>query len=211
MNNNQNLGISKELNHHYRTINMLLTIYEKLHNRYRLRARILDTFLLLAAIFLSLTTFVDQKILQILQITPEIGQMILWISSFMIFAIAVFSLLIDWEKKTATFGQAIDTLVKIQIDCHEQLKVAVPEEPWDLKAKCLVYSSIINNLPKIPEHDYHQLKAFHKRQMELGKMIDLYPGGSVLLLRVFTFFRANSHVLLRKPFGCNNDEIDKND
>jgi hypothetical protein len=129
----------------------------------------------------------------------------------MVFAIAMTSLLIDWKEKTAYFSQAIDTLGKIQIECREQLKVDVPEEPWDLKTKCLIYSSIINNLPRIPDHDYHKLKAFHKRQMELGKMIDLYPGSSVWLLRIFTFFRANSHVLLRKPFICNNNEIDKPD
>jgi hypothetical protein len=209
MNKSNTASIMKELNHQYRTMNMWLTIYEKLHARYRIRAWLLELILLLASILLCLTTFVDQKILQFLQVSVEESQMILWISSFIIFGIAIISLIINWKEKAANFNQAINSLNKIQIDCREQLKLEMPEELWDLKTKSLIYTSVINDLPKITERDFHKLKAFHKRQLELDKMIDLYPGSSVWLLKLFTFFRANIHVLLRKPFINNNCEDTK--
>lgn len=210
MNKVNDTTIVKELQHQYRTMNMWLTIYEKLYARYRIRARLLELVLLMSSIFLCLTTFVDSKILQSLLITPDKSQIILGISSLVVLVIALVSWIIGWKEKAACFGGAVDTLNKTYTECHQLLKLEETETE-DLRTKSLIYSSIINNLPKIAEQDFYKLKAFHKRQLELDKMIDLYPGSSLWLLKILTFFQANIHVLLRKPFINNHDNVNSNE
>lgn len=191
----------KQLTLLYRTMDMLLTIYEKLGGRYRFFAGILDLLLLLASITLCLTTFVDLKILQYLLITPEKKGVILSISALLTFVLSVTSLMIDWKKKVSSFSQAAETLRKLKSDCREKIKRNNPEE---LSANYIGFSSIINNLPQISERDFQRLKAYHKRQTELNKMIELYPGSSIGLLRVLVSFKANLNLLLRRPITAKN-------
>jgi hypothetical protein len=205
MNNIDETSVTKELHHQYRVMNMWLTIYQKLFTRYRIRARLLELILLLCALLLCLTTFVDHKILQFLLISPDKSQMILGFSSFAVLVIALLSWITNWKEKAAYYDQAVDTLCKAQIECSELFKLAITQAE-DLRAKSFVYSYLINNLPQITEQDFHRLKAFHKRQLEVNKMIDRYPGSSVWLLRGFIFFQANIHVLLRKPFINQSDD-----
>jgi hypothetical protein len=200
----------KELQLQYRTMNMWRTIYEKLYTRYRIRARLLELVLLISAVFLCLATFVDPKILQFFLISVDKRQTILGISSVVVLIIALLFWIINWKEMAACFGGAVDTLNKNCTECQELLKLE-NETPEAIKAKTLIYSSIINSLPKITEQEFYKLKAFHKRQLELNKMIDLYPGSSVWLLKILTFFQANIHVLLRKPFNNNHDNANNNE
>jgi hypothetical protein len=209
MNQENDIIVVKELRHQYRTMNMWLTIYEKLYSRYRMRTRLLELALLICSILLCLTTFVDSRILRFLLITPGKGQMILGFSSLAVLVIALLLWILDWKEKAASFGGAVDTLNKTYTECYQLLKLEAAEIE-DLRTKSLIYSAIIHNLPKIAEQDFHKLKAFHKRQMELDKMIELYPGSSVWLLKISTFFQANIHVLLRKPFNNSNDDLNSN-
>lgn len=191
----------KQLNLQYRTMDMLLTIYEKLSGRYRIFTGILDLLLLFSSITLCLTTFVDLKILQYLLITPEKKEIILSISALLTFVLSIIFLMIDWKKKVSIFSQAAETLRKLKSDCREKIKRANPEE---LSAGYIGYSSVINNLPQISERDFQRLKAYHKRQAELNKMIELYPGSSIGLLRILVSFKANLNLLLRRPMTAKN-------
>jgi hypothetical protein len=199
MSENDKDSVVKELNLQYRTMDMLLTIHEKLHDRYQFRAGCLDLLLLLASVALCLTTFVDPRVLQSLQISPDKRDLILGSSALLVFAVSIIAMMIDWKKKVASFGRAAETLRNHKSDCQEKLKLENPD-CRELQANYIEYSSILNNLPKIPERDFYKLKAFYKRQTELGKMIDLYPGSSVWLLRVLICFKANWNLMLRKPF-----------
>jgi hypothetical protein len=199
MNNSDDASVAKELHHQYRIMNMWLTIYQKLFTRYRLRAKIFELILLLCALLLCLTTFVDHKILQFILITSDKSQMILGFSSFALLIIALLSWVTNWKERAAYYGQAVDILCKTRIECGELLKLTITETE-DFRTKSFIFSFLINNLPQITEKEFHRLKAFHKRQLEVDKMIDRYPGSSVWLLRGFIFFQANIHVLLRKPF-----------
>lgn len=211
MNKANDTAIIKELHHQCRTLDMWLTIDQKLFTRYRRQARFLEAILLLCALLLCLTTFVDSRVLQLLLITPIKGQIILGISSFAILIVSLLFWITDWKEKAACFEHAVDILNHTYAECHDLLKKIEETEADVLRVKSLVYGSVINNLPRITEKDFYKLKAFHKRQLELDKMIELYPGSSVWLLRIFTFFQANMHVLLRKPFMKNIGDENSNE
>lgn len=188
-----------EFNLQGKKIALLLTIYEKLFDRYFIRARILDFALLVTSIVVCLTTFVDPKILEFFKIPSDKSVMILGVGAFIIFAISVFSFINNWKTQAADLGRAANTLSRMKTECAEKVKAENQDELKQLQIKAIEYASVINNLPKIPGKEFHKLKTLHQRRIELSRMTEIYPGSSVWLLKLVVHLRANLNVLLRKP------------
>ncbi len=180
-------------------IALLLTIYERLADRYSIRARVLDYALLITSIIICLASFVDPKILEYINIPSNKSFIILGSGSVVIFVISVFSFICNWKTRAADFGRAAEILNRLKAECNEKAKTGSPEENKQLQIQAVEYYAIINNLPKIPQKEFHKLKTLHKRRLELDRMTELYPGSSVWLLKFVVHFRANLNVLLRKP------------
>jgi len=180
-------------------IALLLTIYERLADRYFIRARVLDYALLIASIVICLISFVDPKILEYVNIPSDKSFIILGSGAFMIFVISVFAFICNWKTRAADFGRAAEILNRLKAECNEKAKTGIPEDNKQLQIKALECFAIINNLPKIPQKEFHKLKTLHKRRLELDRMTELYPGSSVWLLKFVVHLRANLNLLLRKP------------
>lgn len=188
-----------ELSLQSKKIALLLTIYERLSDRYRFRAKILDFCLLVASIIVCLSTFVDSKILEFFKIPFDKLFISLGIGAFMLFVFSVCSLVSDWKTQAANFGRAANLLSRMKAESSEKPKADSQEELKQLQIKAVEYAAIINNLPKIPQKEFHKLKTLHKRRIELSRMTEIYPGSSVWLLKLVVHLRANLNVLLRKP------------
>lgn len=178
---------------------LLLTIYERLADRYIFRSRVLDYALLITSIIICLASFVDPKILAHINVSTDKSFILLGSGAFLIFTISVFSFISNWKTRAADFGRAAEILNRLRAECNENSKIGIPEDSKQLQLKAIEYFAIINNLPKIPQKEFHKLKTLHKRRLELDRMTELYPGSSVWLLKFVVHFRANLNVLLRKP------------
>ena len=187
------------LNLSSKKIALLLTIYERLSDRYSVRARILDYALLITSIVICLASFVDPKILEFINIPAENSFILLGSGAFVIFVLSIFSFISNWKGRAANHYRAAETLNRLKAECNEQTKSGIPEDTKQLETKVIEYFAVINNLPKIPQKEFHKLKTLHKRRLELDRMTELYPGSSVWLLKFVVHFRANLNVLLRKP------------
>jgi hypothetical protein len=95
----------------------------------------------------------------------------------------------------------------MKAESGEKTKADSQEELKQLQIKAIEYAAIVNNLPKIPQKEFHKLKTLHKRRIELNRMTEIYPGSSVWLLKIVVNLRANLNVLLRKPVV--NDSMEK--
>lgn len=196
-----------ELNLQGKKIALLLTIYERLHDRYQIRSKILDLCLLITSILVCLTTFVDQKVLEFIKIPSDKIYIILGVGAFLVFVFSVSSLVSKGKTQAADFGRAANTLSRMKAECDDRIKADTQEEIKQIQIKAIEYTSLINNLPKIPQKEFHKLKTLHKRRIELNRMTEIYPGSSVWLLRIVVNLRANLNVLLRKPVV--NDSVEE--
>lgn len=196
-----------ELNLQSKKIALLLTIYERLHDRYQIRSKILDFCLLITSILVCLTTFVDQKVLEFIKIPSDKIYIILGVGAFLLFVFSVSSLVSNGKTQAADFGRAANTLSRMKAECDDRIKADTQEEIKQMQIKAIEYTSLINNLPKIPQKEFHKLKTLHKRRIELNRMTEIYPGSSVWLLRIVVNLRANLNVLLRKPVV--NDSVEE--
>ena len=146
-----------------------------------------------------MASFVDPKILARLQVSFDKSSILIGSGAFLIFIISVFSFISNWKTRAADFSRAAEILNRMKAECNENSKIGIPEDNKQSQLKAIEFYAIINNLPKIPQKEFHKLKTLHKRRLELDRMTELYPGSSIWLLKFVVHFRANLNVLLRKP------------
>lgn len=191
----------EELEHHYRVIDMMLTMHSTLRDRYQRRALLVDLVLLCSSVILCAAVFIDPNVLKSLNIDPQMSQIAIGICSVLVFLISVVELRVDWKEKAERHSQANDTLGRLKAECRELLKSEDQPDPQRVREQCHACAWALNNLPKIPEAEFHRLKALHKRKIELSKMIDAYPGSPLLMLRLLLWFRATRNLLKWRQRG----------
>lgn len=191
----------EELKHQYRVIDMMLTMHSALRDRYQRCALLMDLVLLCSSVILCAAVFIDPNVLKSLNIDPQMSQIAIGICSVLVFLISVVELRVDWKEKAERHSQANDTLGRFKAECRELLKSEDQPDPQRVREQCRACAWALNNLPKIPEAEFHRLKALHKRKIELSKMIDAYPGGPLFMLRFILWFRATRNLLKSRQRG----------
>lgn len=185
----------EELRHHYRVIDMMLTMHSALRDRYQRRALLVDLVLLCSSVILCAAVFIDPDVVKSLNIDPQMSRIAIGICSILVFLISVMELRVDWKEKAERHSQANEALGRLKAECRELLKSEDQPDSQRIKEQCHACAWVLNSLPKIPEAEFHRLKALHKRKIELSKMIGTYPGSSLFMLRLILWFRATRDLL----------------
>jgi hypothetical protein len=60
------------------------------------------------------------------------------------------------------------------------------------------YENVNDLVAKIPERRFLELKALHRRKVEMSKFLDEHPGASISFLRLKVWFRDNMQTWLDK-------------
>lgn len=187
----------EELKHHYRIIDMLLSMHSKIRDENQRLALLCNLFLLFSSVILGTFVFIDPDLLRFLRINPQVAQVIVGICSTVVFLISLIELRVDWKEKAERHSGACEVLAKLKADCRELLKVQSQPNPQDIAEQCRKCAQSLASLPKIPDKRFHSLKAYHQSKIELSMLIDAHPGAPVWLLRIVLFSRGLKS-LLRK-------------
>jgi uncharacterized membrane protein YqjE len=112
----------QELEHHYRVIDMMLSMHSKLRDDNQKLALVVNLLLLTSSVLLSTLVFVDPAILKFLKIDPQVSQVSIGLCSTVVFLISLIELRVDWKEKMERHSQACEILSKLKADCRELLK-----------------------------------------------------------------------------------------
>ncbi|MBD2074156.1 hypothetical protein H6F86_09680 [Phormidium sp. FACHB-592] len=185
----------QELEHQHRIIDMMLSGHSKLRDDNHRLAVAVNLLLLCSSVVLSTLVFVDPAILSFLRIDSKVSQIVIGVCSTLVFLISLIELRVDWKEKAARHSQACEVLGKLKAECRELLKSSQPDSQR-IADQCKLSAQMLSTLPKIPEEKFHSLKAYHQAKKELSKLIDLYPGVPVWLLRIVLLFRGIKKLFL---------------
>jgi hypothetical protein len=197
----------EDVKHHYRVIDMMLTMHSVLRDHNAGLSLVTDVLLLCSSVLLCSFVFIDPKILSLLTIAPELAQTVVGGSSIIVFIISLVQLRVDWKEKAEKHSQACDTLSRLRGKCRDLLKAEqAPEE--QIKDLCTECTLTLRNLPKVPERKFHALKLYHQRKILLSKMIDSNPGSPLILLRLRIWFNGiRSRDKTEKSAGGNDASV----
>ncbi len=173
---------AEELSHHYRVVDMMLTMHSALRDRYSRRALAADLLLLLFSLILNALVFLDPSILDALGFSHDSSRIAIGVSSILLLFLSLVSWRVDWKERAQSHSQAADTLGKLKLDCRSALE-AVPADEQRIQQQANTSAWVLNSLQKIPEAQFITLKALHKRKIRLSQLLDTYPAVPILILR----------------------------
>lgn len=185
----------QELEHHYRVIDMMLSMHSKLRDDHQKLALSINLLLLCLSVILNTFVFIDPNVLNFLNFDPQLSQIIIGVCSILVFLISLIELKVDWNKTAERHTQACETLGQLKAECREILKSNSQPDPQDVADQCKICAQTLNTLPKIPDTKFPELKAYHKSKIELSKMIDAHPGVPVWILRLTLKLRAIKNLI----------------
>ncbi len=173
---------AEELSHHYRVVDMMLTMHSALRDRYSRRALTADLLLLLFSLILNALVFLDPSILKPLGVSQDAARVAIGGFSVLLLFLSLVTWRVDWKERAQLHSQAADTLGKLKLDCRSVLE-AVPVDEHRMQQQADTCAWVLNSLPKIPEAQFVKLKALHKRKIRLSQLLDTYPAAPLPILR----------------------------
>jgi hypothetical protein len=164
------------------TIDMMLTMHSVLRDRYKGWACALDISLVTTSVLLLVTGFVDPTFLKGLKIPQNYTIIGSKICAITIFIVSLITLRVDWKGRVAEHEKACESLARLKGKTKEVLldKGLSEELAKEHQQLC---NLTIGGLCKVPEDDFHRLKAYHVKKVALSKMISDLPGTPVWILR----------------------------
>ncbi|MCX5981941.1 MAG: hypothetical protein NTY89_09115 [Nostocales cyanobacterium LacPavin_0920_SED1_MAG_38_18] len=174
----------QELEHHYRVIDMMLSMHSKLRDDNQNLALTVNLVLLVSSVILCTLVFIDPGLIKFLGINTQTSQITIGLCSNLVFIISLIEFRVDWKQKAERHGQACETLIKLKAECREILKSTTTVDPQKIAEQCKTCAQTLNTLSKIPDNKFHALKSYHKSKIELSKMIDSHPAIPVWILRI---------------------------
>ncbi|MBD2501890.1 hypothetical protein [Anabaena azotica] len=188
----------QELEHHYRVIDMMLSMHSKLRDDNQNLALTVNLVLLVSSVILCTFVFIDPELLKFLKINTQISQITIGLCSNIAFVISLIEFRVDWKQKAERHGQACEILGKLKAECRGILKSNTTVDPQIVAEQCRSCAQILNTLPKIPDNKFPSLKAYHKTKIELSKIIDLHPGIPVWILRITLIYHSFKKLFSRQ-------------
>lgn len=175
-----------------KVLNMMITAHSVLRDRYNRKSAFFENCLLIAAVILNTIVFVDAKFITKFTLLSEDSQkLISGIASILVFTISVVLLQVKWKAKAESHSKAASQLFKLLQELREILQlVDTNEKNIQLSKFSDKYIQISLTLTQIPERKFNTLKLIHYRKIELSKLIDIYPGSILLILKIRLFLSS---------------------
>lgn len=184
---------NSEIDRKYRVLKQTLSMHTFLSQKYKLRATILDVALITCATAFCATTFVGDDFYSMIGIDIHNSKFLLGGISIIAFLASIISLRIDWKGLYTNHNNAVDKLsdvVALFRDSRSEEKLWASDKIKLLSDK---YNISMSNIIQIPPNQFVKLKAKHIRKIEISKLVDQYPGSTLLLLK----FKLTINIIIK--------------
>ncbi len=104
---------NQELDRKYRVLRQTLGIHSILRDKFALRAKLVESTLLVCSVIFCATTFASDELYQTLGIDAARGKVVLGITSVAAFAASLILLFVDWKGQSENHRQAAERWSKV--------------------------------------------------------------------------------------------------
>ena len=186
----------KEIEHYFRVTDMMVSMHSYLRDRYARNAVLIDIALLCVSVVLCAAVLIDPVVLNVLRVAPVVGRTAVGICSIVVFVISVIQLRVNWTQMSQRHARAAEILSGLKLGCRALLRSESEADSEEVEEKCQECRLALSSLPSIPDRMFDRLKVWHRRKIELSKLIDKHPGCPLFLLSLKLSFGA-----IRKASG----------
>jgi hypothetical protein len=164
-------------------VDLMLTAYSRLRDRYLRLGLLLSAILLLVSAILCGFTFATDQDLKSLPWLGSRGLGWLRVIGVIGFASAVLEVKLDFSGLGRRYGDAAERVATLKATFSQALRAAPLSEPARDELS-QAYWATMGGIPRIPERSFPAMKAAHVRKVELCRRLDSSPLRPVWLVRV---------------------------
>lgn len=179
-----------ELKRQCRLADQMLSMYSILRDRYERRALYLTLGILGSSVILCACTFLPEDALEAVGITALSVKIIIGAFSSLVLFLSIIELRVDWKKRAQGYADAAEALARWRSNYRNTIAQFNPLTADKATALLVSYAETLENRPRIPDSEFHRLKALHLRKVEISRMIDAAPGCPVVILRLRLFWKG---------------------
>ncbi len=169
-----------ELERQRRVIDLMITSYSVLRDRCNRKALLLTLVNLLSSVILCALTFLPDDTIQALHLPLVSTRVLIGTFSSLVLFSSIVELRVDWKGRGGRYADAAERLARAKL-LYGTARSAVEVTER--------YHQIMEDLPRLPDHKFAALKAYHARKVQLSRMIDDSPGCPLWILRVGLLYR----------------------
>lgn len=172
-----------------RIVDMMLSMHSRLRHEFIRLATTFDVVRLLGAAILVSTSFSDSVVWASIGLAGLDTVRIARVVSTVLLVMGIASLRLNWASKAGAHEKASQSLAKLKSQVRLLQHGTVEKPDATKKEELHDIQTVLAELPPIPPHKFHRLKAHHLRKIAVSKLLDKFPGAPVWLLRLRLFLR----------------------
>lgn len=174
---------NQELDRKYRVLRQTLGIHSILRDRFALRAKVVESTLLVCSVIFCATTFANDELYQVLGIGIAQGKVVLGITSVTAFAASLILLFVDWKGQAEKHSQAAERWSKVLALYRDAWHSDGTWEHAKIKRLNEAYWDADERTVPLPSGAaFAKLKSTFLIGVEISKMKSRYPGCPRLIL-----------------------------
>ena len=182
--------IEDELKRQYRISDQMLSMYSVLRDRHSRTALSLTLGIFGSSVLLCACTFLPDDALGTLGITPMGTKILLGAFSSHVLFLSIVELRVDWKEQSRGYADTAEALARWKAHYRNTVAISNPLTTDQMKELLASYGGTMEHRPRIPDSQFHALKARHLRKIEISKMIDSYPGCPIIFLKLRLLWRG---------------------
>jgi hypothetical protein len=168
-----------------------ITAHSYLREKFARRGAIISAGIIIASALVTFLAVASVSIRTYLQLSNDHADHIIGLLGFIVLICAILELQIGWREKSSRHAEAAGALSRLKLIITRELASDLTLTKARFNELQQAYESVNDLVAKIPENRFLELKALHKRKVEISKFLDKQPGSSVRLLKVKIWLRDN--------------------
>ena len=142
-----------------------------------------------SSVILCACTFLPDDALEAIGIKPIGTKILLGAFSSLVLFLSIAELRIDWKEQSRGYADAAEALARWKAHYRSTMAISPSPSIDQMKELLASHASTLEHQPRIPDSQFHVLKARHLRKVEISKMIDSHPGCPIIFIKLRLLWR----------------------
>jgi hypothetical protein len=168
-----------------------ITAHSFLRDKFRRRAGLLSSLIVLGAALVTFLAVSSAGIKAALSLSDSGAEHLTGLLGFVVLLCSILELQLGWREKGSHHAEASNALARLKLLIARELGSDLPLTRARYTDLQQAYENINDLVARIPERRFLELKALHRRKVEISKFLDHHPGSSIILLRTKMWIRDN--------------------
>lgn len=156
-------------------IDMYVTAFSILRDRYRRWDFFVSLFLMAAGVGLVLLTFGSEEVLALLSISATAAPVITGVLGAIVFIASLVEIRVNWQGDASLYAWAADRFAELKLEYGSYVDGPGKDDVREAELRGR-YQSASAVAPRLPEDQFLPLKQAHLRKVALSRMVSQSPG-----------------------------------